>query len=636
MVVIIVVIVVGRLDATVPADDDYDDEYDNDFATQPAVTHWNSFAVVFIGRSMVAGGPMALHICILGIDGSGKSTITATLPALLAAELELTAASAGEYFQLAAPDEDHLAKDFEPGGLSFTARWARRLKRWAKRSVNNRKLYPFLKVSQMLFQDAAAWKLGRRAACVVSDGNSLLSTMGRAGNYRRPASDGVPLPAPDAADLAAAFRFLLRGETIPDERRSRLPRLEKGRSLYRIFNAIGFRSIWLPDIVVFLDLSPEEAVKRIAARGQPVDRHENAADLAQAREMYLKTLDAYRLYKPEGLAITVAVDGRSPGEVLRAVVEEVRERLLERHRTESAGNRPLGTTSAKLSGLSFWRKVLNYRYLVRYLIGRFFQGAWREPLFVASPQGRLFLREGYSAGVMRVIYDRDDQRAGCFERVFLNYPLHRAVYDRLQILTKSIEPELATRLQSQEKVRIFTAPSGFAYDLFRPLEKILAAHPECAGKVQFTAADLDPHGVLKSELEARAAKLGIAFTFLRGDLTKAEFQEQCAAGGPYDVALFVGLSSWFPKPATVRHLEWLRAHLRDDGLLVTDCFTPAAYAYSGRYIGYKAHYYEPATYRMILDRCGFDGLHAPVTSGRDGINHVVLARVRTGRMGFGV
>lgn len=128
---------------------------------------------------------MALHLCILGIDGSGKSTIMATLPALLAAELELTVASAGEHFQLAAPDEDHLAKDFEPGGLPFTARWARRLKRWAKRPVNNNhKLYPFLKVSQLLCQDAGAWKLARRAACAVSDGNSLLSTMGRAGNCR--------------------------------------------------------------------------------------------------------------------------------------------------------------------------------------------------------------------------------------------------------------------------------------------------------------------------------------------------------------------------------------------------------------------------------------------------------------------
>ena len=32
---------------------------------------------------------MTLHVCILGIDGSGKSTISAALPAILAAEMGL-------------------------------------------------------------------------------------------------------------------------------------------------------------------------------------------------------------------------------------------------------------------------------------------------------------------------------------------------------------------------------------------------------------------------------------------------------------------------------------------------------------------------------------------------------------------
>ena len=38
---------------------------------------------------------MTLHVCILGIDGSGKSTISAALPAILAAEMGLVAGAAG-------------------------------------------------------------------------------------------------------------------------------------------------------------------------------------------------------------------------------------------------------------------------------------------------------------------------------------------------------------------------------------------------------------------------------------------------------------------------------------------------------------------------------------------------------------
>ncbi len=63
---------------------------------------------------------MTLHVCVLGIDGSGKSTITAALPNILAAELNLRAGSAGEEFRMVEADEDHLALRFHPDGLPTT------------------------------------------------------------------------------------------------------------------------------------------------------------------------------------------------------------------------------------------------------------------------------------------------------------------------------------------------------------------------------------------------------------------------------------------------------------------------------------------------------------------------------------
>jgi hypothetical protein len=61
---------------------------------------------------------------------------------------------------------------------------------------------------------------------------------------------------------------------------------------------------------------------------------------------------------------------------------------------------------------------------------------------------------------------------------------------------------------------------------------------------------------------------------------------------------------------------------------VTDSFTAETYALSGRYVGYRANYYEPEVYRTLVDCCGFDGLGAEVESGRDGINHVLVATLR--------
>jgi hypothetical protein len=150
-------------------------------------------------------------------------------------------------------------------------------------------------------------------------------------------------------------------------------------------------------------------------------------------------------------------------------------------------------------------------------------------------------------------------------------------------------------------------------------------------RVEVTATDLDPRGTLAGELVRRAERLGVRFAFLRGDMTDGEMRRRFEEVAPYDMALFVGLSSWLPKPQTLDHLRWLRENLREDGLLVTDSFTPDAYALSGRYMGYKANYYEPEVYRVLVDYCGFDGLGAEVESGRDGINHVLVAAPRARR-----
>ena len=95
--------------------------------------------------------------------------------------------------------------------------------------------------------------------------------------------------------------------------------------------------------------------------------------------------------------------------------------------------------------------------------------------------------------------------------------------------------------------------------------------------------------------------------------------------GPFDVALFVGLSSWLPRGAAMSHLRWLAANVRHDGILVSDCFSAATYSLGGRLLGYRAHYYSPALYRSLLEYSGFNSAAIEIESGRDRINHVILA-----------
>jgi len=449
--------------------------------------------------------------------------------------------------------------------------------------------------------------------------------MGRAANYLYPASTGEKSIPPSPEDLAAVLEYVLEGKELREEQKNRLPSLRAGRYLRLISNALGLKSVWLPDVVVLLKLNPEVALERIHSRGQQVDRHENAQDLAQTHKRYHIALETVRHIRGDDSVIIIDVSDKNPGETLRAAVAALRSHIL-KQKAQRDKEQPLGTTKTKLTEGGIWSKVFNPRYLLGYFFPYFFRGAWREPMFPFSRAGQRFLKEGYSAGVMKEIYDHDPQTSSLSGRIFQNYPLHRAVNDRLQLLAKNIEPELESRLRSRGQVALFTAPSGFAYDVFGPLENIARRNPELMDKVDLLAVDLDPHGVLAPGLEARAKKLGINFTFRQGDLTEAKFRNQCAAEGPFDLALFIGLSSWFPKPSTLSHLRWLSQNLNPDGRLVTDCFTPSGYSLSGRYVGYQAHYYSPQRYRMLLEAAGFDGFGAQVEAGRDSINHVVLAK----------
>lgn len=291
----------------------------------------------------------------------------------------------------------------------------------------------------------------------------------------------------------------------------------------------------------------------------------------------------------------------------------------------------LGTASEELSNVSaVVKKVLTYQYLIRYALPNLHRGSARELTFPLSQHGQLFFREGYSAEVMKAIYLQDSQRYSPLDRIFLGYPLHRAVYHRLQILKRAVERELWHRLERLPMggtVKVMTAPSGYAFDLLQPLERIAKSGQQRIRPIHILASDLDPDGRIERELIQMVQKAGIGFEFVRGDLTSAEMRERFKRSGPYDVVVFVGLSCWISKPHLVNHLKLIRRHLlAPDGVLFTDCFTPQAFALSGKYVGYKANYYSPREFTSILAYCGFEPANTTWESGPEGINHVCVAR----------
>src|SRR5438445_13377278 len=113
---------------------------------------------------------------------------------------------------------------------------------------------------------------------MVGDGNLLLSGGGRAFYYRCPAENP---PAPD--DIDHAFKHLLEGTRLGPESRGHLPDLTTADALAFTARLTRMQGGWIPDRVIFLDLTPEAAVARVHARGGDVDRHENPPDRSVGR-----------------------------------------------------------------------------------------------------------------------------------------------------------------------------------------------------------------------------------------------------------------------------------------------------------------------------------------------------------------
>ena len=123
---------------------------------------------------------MTLQVAVIGIDGSGKSTLARALPMVLSAECGVVAGASGDEMWVFGPDQDHMAPGFEPLGVPLAARIARACRSLAKRSTGNARVYPYLKLAHMMFQDDAAKSVSERYVCdvMVSDCNLVRRARG--------------------------------------------------------------------------------------------------------------------------------------------------------------------------------------------------------------------------------------------------------------------------------------------------------------------------------------------------------------------------------------------------------------------------------------------------------------------------
>ena len=208
----------------------------------------------------------ARTIAFLGIDGSGKSTLSRLISEELSGECSVCLVS------------DNLAM-YENGSLKqvqpLIAEKLREAVGSYAKSAASLKNYKIPKLAELLLRDYLLGEIERwyHPDCIVLDGSPLLNMVAWAGLYRENLLD---------EDVCSRAINILTGQdvvTIGD------PIFEQFNELKHM-KRLKLNRLTLPDSVFFIDVPPSVAIDRIETRGEQMQVHETEEKLDKLRSAY--------------------------------------------------------------------------------------------------------------------------------------------------------------------------------------------------------------------------------------------------------------------------------------------------------------------------------------------------------------
>lgn len=203
-------------------------------------------------------------VAVIGIDGSGKSTLSHRL----AGCFENSSSFIGDSLELFRDGE---SCDAQPLIANEVRQWVRRQAKGAKNLVQ----YKMPKLAELLLRDRLLSDVHRwyRPDRIFMDGSPLLNMTGWAILYHEEAFN---------EQVCASAMDILTGKQMCGKRDPILKQFPELRALRKL----NLTHLHLPDAVVFLDVDPAVCMERIIARGEKMQAHENIEKLTKLRNAY--------------------------------------------------------------------------------------------------------------------------------------------------------------------------------------------------------------------------------------------------------------------------------------------------------------------------------------------------------------
>jgi 1-acyl-sn-glycerol-3-phosphate acyltransferase len=231
-------------------------------------------------------------LAFLGIDGSGKSTVSATAAQRFSESVRVCLVS----------DELHVLENGQVRELQPlpSEKLRQRINGYAK-TVGSLKQYKIPKLAELLLRDRLLHEARRWYSpdLIVMDGSPLLNLLAWSVLYKQDELDNATCSTA-LGILTGLNRDISRTNTIF----TRFPELARLKQL-------GLAHLSLPDTVILIDVDSATACRRIEARGQQRQVHETEEKLDRLRRAYRQVCDVIRT---DWRVPTLILDGGQPPE----------------------------------------------------------------------------------------------------------------------------------------------------------------------------------------------------------------------------------------------------------------------------------------------------------------------------------